>query len=171
MSFKCLAQYNRSADTEWKPAFAQSFFWWCTLWKASGSSLFFLIRTQSGPSSCWGAATKQYRRSGEPEKEREGFHLRLSNYFFTLVYFKTAKGHRVTRFCYCNNTVILISKVIRSIFFFSEEKINSSKFWYNELRTVIRCMFEKVIQKYHCGRHFNLSKTNNKSKSYCEPCP
>lgn len=31
MSFKCLAQYNRSADTEWKPASTWPFLVWCSL--------------------------------------------------------------------------------------------------------------------------------------------
>lgn len=31
MSSKCLAQYNRSAGTEWKPASTQPFLVWCLL--------------------------------------------------------------------------------------------------------------------------------------------
>lgn len=46
MSFKCLAQHNRSADAEWKPDCTRLFFGLVVLVeKQVGQGFFFIIRT------------------------------------------------------------------------------------------------------------------------------
>lgn len=108
MSFKCLAQRNRSADTERKPASTQPFLVWCSL-KSKWVKPFLLnpyiiwpfLQLRSSHKTVkegWGRWRVKDRQQ-ESGRER-GFHFRLSDYFSPpKKHFKVAEGHGVTNCC------------------------------------------------------------------------